>query len=71
MSEIEKVKSCPFCGGDAYETYMGNDIIGYKKSEIGCSKCHFKRIQRFIRYKFDFEWIKKVTREAWNKRSDT
>jgi len=64
------MSECPFCEGEVYEIYVGNEITGFRQSEIGCSKCHFKRTQKFLHMRHDIEWIRQVTRAAWNRRAD-
>ena len=67
MSELA---NCPFCNGAGYVKYIGNATIGFSQSEVGCSECRFKRIQKFFRYKHDIEWVKQVTIAAWNRRAE-
>lgn len=66
---MDNLKPCPFCGGEAEYTKVGNTHIGYKEATVRCTSCYVKRTQRFIRKKFDFDWIDKTMIESWNRRA--
>ena len=62
---------CPFCGGKAEYTKVGNSYIGIKEATIKCTQCHIKRTQKFIHKRFDFEWIDKTMVNSWNRRAES
>lgn len=66
---MEELKPCPFCGGEDEYTKVGNTKIGYREATIKCKGCYVQYKQKFMRKKFDFEWIDKVMVGAWNKRN--
>lgn len=59
---------CPFCGGEAQYTKVGNEYIGIKEAKIKCTSCSIQIKQKFIRKKFDFDWIDEVMIGHWNRR---
>ena len=67
-SKVGELKPCPFCGGKAELSLVGNDYMGCKKAEVKCTKCFVKRTQRFLAKKFDYDFIAKSVREHWNNR---
>lgn len=58
--EQTKLKSCPFCGGDAEIILIKS---GYK---IQCKKCAVSCIQKVLRK--PLEWLRGVMIEHWNTR---
>lgn len=58
--------SCPFCGGEAKKTFIGNNHTKSRKIEVKCTKCFTKQVTATIRYGFDKceEWAN----EKWNSR---
>ena len=62
---------CPFCGGKAEYTKVGNSYIGIKEATVKCTQCHIKRTQKFIHKRFDFEWIDKTMVNSWNRRAES
>lgn len=64
-----ELKPCPFCGGEAELIESGNDYIGYNKTEIKCRSCSAKQTHRWIKFKYDYEFVHTKTIEAWNKRA--
>lgn len=67
MSEI-KLLPCPFCGGEAEYTEKGNEYMGISETMIKCKKCHTKQVHKWLKYKFNFDFIREKTFEAWNNR---
>lgn len=65
MSEL---KPCPFCGGEAEYTKVGNSKMGIKQATIKCKNCLVQRTQKFKSKAFDFEWIDKTMMDSWNRR---
>lgn len=59
---------CPFCGGEAEYIERGNEHVGLKETVIRCKKCGTKQAHKWLRYKFDFDFVRKDTRLAWNTR---
>lgn len=66
--ENVKLKPCPFCGGEPEYTKVGNEYIGFSEATIKCKKCFVQSKQKFMRKKFDFDWIDEVMIEHWNTR---
>jgi hypothetical protein len=58
--------SCPFCGGEAKKTFIGNNHTKSRKIEVKCTKCFTTQVTATIRYGFDKceEWAN----EKWNSR---
>jgi hypothetical protein len=58
--------SCPFCGGEAKKTFIGNNHTKSRKIEVKCTKCFTKQVTATIKYGFDKceEWAN----EKWNSR---
>lgn len=65
---MEELKKCPFCGGNAEYTKVGNSHIGIKEATIKCTRCFVKYHQKFLKKRFDFDWIDKIMIEKWNRR---
>lgn len=73
MNDI--LKPCPFCGGeDIYETYTEEYAFGTKNPEIFCNTCKaifsIENDSPFMDYDKDYQYRKKKTKEAWNRRAD-
>lgn len=64
-----KLRECPFCGGDAEYIERGNEHIGLKETVVRCKSCNCKQEHKWFRYKFDFEFVRYKTIEAWNRRA--
>ncbi len=58
--------SCPFCGGEAKKTFIGNNHTKSRKIEVKCTKCFTKQVTATIRYGFD--QCEKWADEKWNSR---
>ena len=67
---MEKLKRCPFCGGEAEYTKVGNTYIGIKQATVKCTRCFVQRTQKFRNKAFDFEWIDKTMIDSWNRRTE-
>ena len=68
----EKLKSCPFCGGEAKLKHGFPSQQGHNRRSafIQCKKCMAKSKTR---YKLEFESIEENDRlvvKAWNRRTD-
>lgn len=63
---VPKLKPCPFCGGEAKITLIGNDLGKKRKAEIKCTKCFTKQVTGAIRH--DLAWCEKTATEQWNTR---
>ena len=67
MSEME-LKPCPFCGGKAQYIERGNQHVGISQTEIKCRRCNTKQTHKWIRLKYDFDYVRKTTVDGWNRR---
>ena len=72
---MEKLKPCPFCGGEAiYETFKEEFKFGTKEPIIFCDSCKMEFAVEdespFINIDEDYKWRKKKTAEAWNRRAE-
>lgn len=67
---MDELKPCPFCGGEAVYIERGNEHIGLKETSVCCKSCNTKQIHKWIRYKFDFEFVRTKTIQAWNRRTE-
>lgn len=57
----DKLKNCPFCGGEAeLKQFCGNGLV------IKCKSCTIGMRQKVLRYSLD--WLKEVMIKNWNKR---
>ena len=65
---MEKLKPCPFCGGEAEYIERGNEYMGIKETEIKCKHCGTRQVHKWLRMKFDFEKVRELTVDAWNDR---
>ena len=67
---IEKLKPCPFCGGEA--VVDRSPVLGYAPAvsfEVRCSVCGQKRFGGYFDTVYKSEkWARKKAIEAWNKR---
>ena len=61
------LKPCPFCGASAIVKMIGNDYSRKRSVEIKCSVCRVTLTNAAIRH--DFDWLMKVSAEAWNMRN--
>ena len=66
MSE-EKLKPCPFCGGEALLTASVNDHTKKRLINIKCQDCSVQRTDGTIRH--DMEWLCSVAVKLWNNRT--
>ena len=64
--EAEELKPCPFCGGEADLSFIGNDYTKSRKVTIKCKGCRAKRTDAALRY--SHEWVARVAIDYWNKR---
>lgn len=62
----DELLPCPFCGGEAVLTFMGNDYAKSRKVEVKCPNCRAKIINAGIRIKSKELAIYSIN--AWNKR---
>lgn len=65
---MTKLKPCPFCGGEAEYIEKGNKHVGLKETLVRCKSCNTKQVHKWVIYKFDFEFVRISTVEAWNMR---
>lgn len=68
MEQLSKKEllPCPFCGGEAKKTFIGNDFTKKRSVEIKCTKCFTKQVTGAIRNNHD--WCDKKGTEQWNQR---
>ena len=65
--KIEILKPCPFCGGEAEITTVGNDFGKKRKAIIKCKTCFVQKTVGAIRN--NLEWCIEKAKEFWNKRA--
>lgn len=63
-----KMKPCPFCGGKAEITLVGNSMTGYSKAEVRCHYCGMGRTYRKIKG-MSSDNIRSLVAEKWNRRA--
>jgi hypothetical protein len=68
MPKAIELLPCPFCGGEAEIIEYGNALTGWDKTETKCRCCNTVQTHKWLRYKFDYDFIMQKTVEAWNKR---
>lgn len=64
--ELDSLKPCPCCGGDADLEFIGNTHTKSRKTLIRCTKCFLKRTDAEF-YK-DAKWCATQSIKQWNKR---
>lgn len=69
LTEAGVLLNCPFCGGEAEYIEHGNEKIGLKETVVRCKKCGTKQVHKWLRYKFDFFYVRNNTVLAWNTRA--
>lgn len=57
---------CPFCGGEATLTMIGN-VHSTRKCIVKCSGCRYQRTDAALRY--GDEWLRNTAIAAWNRRT--
>lgn len=62
------LKPCPFCGGEPEYIERGNEYMGIKETNVRCKRCNTKQVHKWIRMKFDFDEVRRLTVDGWNKR---
>ena len=67
MVSEEKLKPCPFCGGEALLTATGNDHTKKRFINIKCQECKVQRTDGAIRH--DMDWLCSVAVKLWNNRT--
>ena len=60
---------CAHCGEEAEYIERGNEHIGLKETGVRCKKCGTKQVHKWLRYKFDFFYVRNNTVLAWNNRA--
>ena len=65
---MNKLARCPFCGGEAELTEIGNDYTKKRQVKISCGKCRVTLTNGAIR--FGMEWLKDISMKAWNTRAE-
>lgn len=73
VEEMEELKRCPFCGGEANVKMEYKDVIG-GTIWCGCDKCHAETsgycpdLSKEHRALDDIDYCKKLVIKAWNRR---
>jgi hypothetical protein len=60
-ADIQELKPCPFCGGEAEINKTGKNEL-----TIRCKGCFINIEQKVLR--FSLEWLKETMIKNWNKR---
>ena len=63
---MNKLKPCPFCGGEAEKKFIGNNHTKKRSIEIKCKSCRVKRVDAAL-YQ-SHEWLDDVATRNWNQR---
>lgn len=69
LTDAGVLLKCPFCEGEAEYTETGNEHIGLKETVVRCKKCGTKQKHKWLRYKFDFLYVRNNTMLRWNTRA--
>ena len=69
LTEAGVLLKCPFCEGEAEYTEKGNEHIGLKETVKKKKKCGTKQKHKWLRYKFDFFYVRNNTVLQWNTRA--
>ncbi len=64
--ELDSLKQCPCCGGEAELQFIGNSHTKSRKTLIRCTKCYLKRTDAAFRN--TAEWCTIQSIRQWNKR---
>jgi len=64
----EKLKPCPFCGGEARLQYIGNNHTKKRAVHIGCSTPGCTVEIRVAAIYKGHDWCEKIAREKWSNR---
>ena len=70
---MDELKPCPFCGGtNVYET-LNEERAGYKNPMIFCNWCKaiftIEDDSPYVMIDEDYEYRRKKTIQAWNRRA--
>lgn len=63
-----KLKKCPFCGGEAKLVQKGNDLTKTRSAEVFCIKCFAEIKVTAMRYCVN--WCIDTVVEKWNRRAN-
>jgi hypothetical protein len=66
--EHTELKPCPFCGGEAEKTLIGNAFTKSRKVIIKCTKCFATQTNGAIYH--DHVWLDEIATQKWNNRFD-
>lgn len=64
----DRLKICPFCGGNSSLHFIGNDFTKSATVEIKCDDCRVKMVNATLNKYHNAEWIAKISIDNWNKR---
>ncbi len=59
---------CPFCGGEAEMTHLGNEHTKSRKIHVKCQNKMCRNTQTTGAIRYGFDWLEKVCIAAWNRR---
>jgi len=62
----EMLKKCPFCGGDATTTRIGNDHTKSRKIRVRCTNCGTQQTTGAIHH--GFAWLEDEAAKKWDRR---
>lgn len=69
MIEINMILNpCPFCGGQAAYTEVGNEHMGIRETKIKCKVCGTEQKHKWLKLRFEVDQIRSLTVKDWNRR---
>lgn len=75
MTDLEELKPCPFCGGEARHNDGGNSVYGRLWWSVWCSSCDIEMNDREVWSKTDHGMLDpgyppKECLNRWNRRAE-
>jgi Lar family restriction alleviation protein len=65
---LDKIKNCPFCGGEAYARFVPGSKGAFGYASVECRKCGAVPYVHQAYYLLSKEEATKGVIEAWNRR---